>query len=86
VLLLPLAPITIVAWTKPRIVNRGYIPAIVSLITGSGIGFYTAVCYGPKKAFILEFLGLPVSLWILAVSTITLLLGLLVQEMSRRET
>ncbi len=86
VLLLPLAPITIVAWTKPRIVNRGYIPAIVSLITGSGIGFYTAVRYGPKKAFTLEFLGLPVSLWILTVSTITLLLGLLVQEMSRRET
>jgi len=80
VILLPLAPITIIAWMMPEKVGNKPAPAIMSLIIGSIIGLYIAIAYGPKKAFILTFLGLPASLWILVVSTLVLIIGLIIMD------
>ncbi len=85
VLLLPLAPVTIAAWLKPETTRGRGTTAIASIIAGLAIGLYTAIAYGPKKAFMVTFLRIPASLWILVVSTTILLLGILLsKELERR--
>jgi len=37
---------------------------------GSILGVYAAVVYGPKRAFITTWFNIPISLWILIVTTI----------------
>lgn len=79
VLLLPLVPITIlgVLWDGCKNnVSKSF--AIVSLITGTGLASYYAIILGPRKAFIELILGLPLSLWVLIVSSLIILIGVLI--------
>lgn len=73
-MLLPLAPVTLTAWTMPRLLQKTRLgkPALTALLAGFAIGFTAAIVYGPKKAFITTVIGLPLSAWILIVSTIVL--------------
>lgn len=76
VILLPLAPITILAVYKHKDFKKHVkISAITSLVTGTGLATYYAVELGPKRAFRELINGLPLSLWVLLVSTLTLLAG-----------
>ncbi|WFO74724.1 sodium:solute symporter family protein [Desulfurococcaceae archaeon MEX13E-LK6-19] len=73
-MLLPLAPVTLIAWINPWLpkrlgLDRVALPAILS---GFIIGFIAAIVYGPKKAFVTSILGLPISVWVLIVSTLIL--------------
>ena len=77
VILLPLAPITITAWIKPENVKGKAPYATTALLVGVGIGVYAALIYGAKKAFITAWLGLPISAWILIISTIIMLASML---------
>ncbi|MET1160519.1 MAG: sodium:solute symporter family protein [Thermoprotei archaeon] len=80
VLLLPLAPVTITAWITPEKVRDRYRSALTAITIGFGIGVYAALVYGPRKAFIQTILGLPISLWILLVSSAILVAGLSLEE------
>jgi len=51
------------------------IEALMSLLAGSIMALSAAVIYGPKKAFITTWIGLPISAWILITSTVILLIG-----------
>ncbi len=82
VILLPLAPITLAAWILPERVRGKQAYAYTTLIIGTGIGVYASLIYGPKKAFITTWLGIPISAWILVVSTIIIAAGLLAERKS----
>ena len=74
-LLLPLAPVTIVGlYAKPG--RRGALPAIIAIAVGSSTIFVAALAYGAKKALVTTWLGLPLPLWSLIISTLISLTGL----------
>ncbi len=75
VILLPLAPITLATWILPERVKGKHPYAYTALIIGAGIGVYASLVYGPKKAFITTWLGIPVSAWILMISTLIVAVG-----------
>ncbi len=73
-LLLPLAPVTLVGlYAKPG--RRGAGPAIMAIIIGSSIMLAAALAYGAKKALVTTWLGLPLPLWCLIISTLITLIG-----------
>ena len=76
VILLPLAPVTIAGWICRR-VKGGGVWALISILVGVFIALLGAFIYGPKKAFITTWDGLPISAWVLITSVITLIPGLL---------
>jgi len=80
VILLPLAPITLMAWTIPNRVYGKHRIALISLLAGTIIGLYAALIVGPKAAFTMTILGAPFSLWILAISASILIVGLKVRN------
>lgn len=81
VILLSLAPITIAAWITSRVHSKEMkLAAIASLILGTIASLYVAIIYGPKKAFIMTWYGLPISFWILMVTTILVLISYLVAK------
>ncbi len=74
-LLLPLAPVTLVGlYTKPG--RRGAVPAVTAIVAGSSIMFIAALIYGARKALVLTWLGIPLPLWCLIISSIIVLIGL----------
>ena len=83
VILLPLAPITIAAWVMPhKTISNKYtsLCATLGLIIGVAISLYAAIIYGPKKAFITTWLGLPISGWVLLVTSIIVLIGYVIKS------
>ncbi len=75
-LLLPLAPVTLIGWFYGR---RGRImgyAAALSLFSGFLIGLYWALIHGARKSLVTPIMGLPPTLFILAVSTIIMVVPL----------
>ncbi|WP_244403884.1 sodium:solute symporter family protein [Pyrolobus fumarii] len=72
-LLLPLAVPTIIAALSPQSARGmgGY--ALASIVSGVAIAFAAALILGPKKAFIFNIWGVPLSLIVLIVSTVLVL-------------
>ncbi|RLE50055.1 MAG: sodium:solute symporter family protein [Candidatus Methanomethylicota archaeon] len=81
VLLLPLAPITLIAWAKPVEGNIVKVFTILALMAGFAVGVYAALLYGPVKAFIATWYGLPISAWILITSSLLTSLGYVLQRL-----
>ena len=81
VILLPLAPITITGWVFEKVSNVK-IEALSSLLVGFIMALSAAVIYGPKRAFITTWVGLPISAWVLIISTVILLAGLIRSKLS----
>ena len=80
VILLPLAPITLASWILPEKAaeKESLVGALLGLILGAFISMYLAIIYGPKRAFIATWLGVPISCWILLASTILTVTGYLI--------
>ncbi|MCC6025209.1 MAG: sodium:solute symporter family protein [Desulfurococcaceae archaeon] len=81
VILLPLAPITVLGvYRQPRnsTVMRRF--ALASLVVGVGLATYYATVLGPRRAFREVVAGLPLSAWVLLVSTLILVTGHLVES------
>lgn len=71
VMLLPLAPITIVGFCKKQ--SSGAIYAYISLILGFVITLVLSILYGPSRVLGMSYLNIPIVLWVLVLSTIPLL-------------
>jgi SSS family solute:Na+ symporter len=85
VILLPLAPITILAVYKHGVFKKHVkTSAILSLLAGTGLATYYAVELGPRRAFRESINGLPLSLWVLLVSTLILVTGYMVDKYVNR--
>ncbi|HDD26757.1 MAG TPA: sodium:solute symporter family protein [Acidilobales archaeon] len=84
VILLPLAPITIAAWLCPSLARQrvSRILSYVALIVGVAMSLYAAISLGPKKAFVITYMGLPLSAWILIATSVIVLLGFLMGYVS----
>jgi len=81
-LLLPLAPVTLAGlYLQPRSKSRApTLSALLSIASGFIIMLLTAIVYGAKKALITTWLGVPVPLWVLIVSTLIIVLGTLISR------
>ncbi|MEM4718099.1 MAG: hypothetical protein QXE81_05005, partial [Desulfurococcaceae archaeon] len=81
VLLLPLAPITIlgVVWNGYKTTILKY-SAILALLVGTGIASYYAIILGPRKAFVELIIGLPLSVWVLTTTMLILFLGVIIAK------
>uniref|UniRef100_A0A7C2BL11 Sodium:solute symporter family protein n=1 Tax=Thermosphaera aggregans TaxID=54254 RepID=A0A7C2BL11_9CREN len=85
VLLLPLAPVTLLGvWRHGKLSRVSGTAAVVAILVGAGIGVYGFLSYGAAKTFTMSYLSLPISAWILISSTAILLLGVLVDEFKRK--
>lgn len=75
VILLPIAPITILAWVKSDLARKTVVKygAYIGLLTGFMIALSGAIYYGPKKAFIVTISGIPLSAIALLI-TVTILI------------
>jgi SSS family solute:Na+ symporter len=85
VILLPLAPITIMGVylnKKPGPIIK-YSP-VLSAIVGVGISTYYAIVYGPRRAFLEQIMGLPLSLITLLSSSVILLGGYVFEKLYNR--
>jgi len=76
VILLPLAPITLTAWILRSSSKLKY-EAFTALVIGASIALVSAFIYGPKRSFITTWLGLPISSWVLILSTTIMVIGLI---------
>lgn len=76
VILLPLAPITLVAvYLHSRVGRFTRAASLTSLIAGTGFATYYAVTLGPRRTFIEVVNGAPVSAWTLIISSAILIIG-----------
>lgn len=80
VILLPLAPTTIAAWVSPSRTRMLWKYAVISVVAGTSIAMYAAVAYGPARSFVATIYGLPISAWVLAVSTVIVAVGCLLHR------
>ncbi len=71
VMLLPLAPITILGLYKKK--RDGELYAITSLITGFAITLILSIVINPIRVIRESFINIPIVMWILIVSTIPLI-------------
>ncbi|MEM1628540.1 MAG: sodium:solute symporter family protein [Desulfurococcaceae archaeon] len=79
VLLIPLAPLTIVGVALNKYINKySRVTGIISVIAGFSIGMYSFITMGAARTFIAAYYGLPISAWILVLSSIILMTGLLI--------
>lgn len=77
VLLLPIAPITLLGLVVRGRAGRALkYSALISLIVGVAMGLAHFLIYGAAKTFFAVYYGLPLSAWVLIISTAVLLLGL----------
>mgnify|MGYP000698693929 CR=1 FL=1 len=83
ILLLPLAPITLLAWCLPNHVKGLGLPALFSIAVGDSITLAFALTKGIKSIFTYSLLGFPIPLLVLLVSTAVLLIGLIVKDVAR---
>lgn len=84
VILLPLAPITIISWLGVKDLKSLRYGAITALICGASIAIYNALIYGPVRAFLTTVLGIPISLWVLITSTSILVMNYVIVTHRRR--
>ncbi len=77
VILLPLAPTTILAWFNPNVSRsrEARIAAIASITSGVVLALGAATYLGPRATFLSNWGGLPISFWVLTTSTIISLIG-----------
>ncbi|MEM0218089.1 MAG: sodium:solute symporter family protein [Desulfurococcaceae archaeon] len=76
VILLPLAPITIVGvYWSTRISRLTKVTGLASLIVGALFASACAVVLGPRRTFVGVIWGMPISAWTLLISTTILLAG-----------
>lgn len=81
VILIPLAPLTIIGvYLRDKISKYTRYSAVTSLIAGTGLAVGFAALWGPRRAFRETVWGLPISLYILVVSTLFLIVGLLIDR------
>ncbi|MEM2009804.1 MAG: sodium:solute symporter family protein [Thermosphaera sp.] len=81
VILLPLAPITIVGVLRHgRPSKISSICAVIAIVIGSGIAMYSFITIGALKTFFASYLYLPLSAWVLIISTIIVVAGALIDE------
>lgn len=80
VILLPIAPITILAWLKPGLVKKDLVRtgAYIGLLTGFIIALSGAVYYGPKNAFLKSIGGAPLSAIVLLTTLSILVITMLI--------
>lgn len=87
VLLLPIAPVTILGIYKHGTLGSNTKrTCVLSLIIGVSIGFICSIMLGPREAFTRPIIVLPLSLWILVTSTIILLIGYAIDRLSRSKS
>ncbi|MEM0282419.1 MAG: sodium:solute symporter family protein, partial [Desulfurococcaceae archaeon] len=76
VILLPLAPVTILAVLKHGEFSKyTKLAALVSLVAGTLLATYYAITLGPRRAFREMIMGLPLSIWVLVLSSMIMLVG-----------
>jgi SSS family solute:Na+ symporter len=81
VLLLPFAPLTIIGvLLRGRVNKYTRTSGVIGLIIGVVIGLYYSMIYGPIKTFILSLYNIPLSGWILLISSAILFIGFLVDK------
>ena len=80
VILLPLAPVTIAGWVSEGVRGVARYSSLVAVVVGVSTALYSAAAYGPKKAFITTWFGVPISVWVLALSTLIVVAGLLLSR------
>ncbi|MEM0031787.1 MAG: sodium:solute symporter family protein, partial [Desulfurococcaceae archaeon] len=74
--LLPLAPVTILAVLKHGEFSKyTKLAALVSLVAGTLLATYYAITLGPRRAFREMIMGLPLSIWVLVLSSMIMLVG-----------
>ena len=84
VILLPLAPLTILGvYVAGKSSNILKTSALISLTIGVSLATYYALILGPRKAFREVILELPISAWVLLISTIVLLIGYIISLSTR---
>jgi len=77
-MLLPIAPVTIAAWAGKK---PGAPISVVSIVAGELPLMYTAIETGsPLKAFLSTPMGVPVSIWMLAISAIIIAVGAMTER------
>ncbi len=87
VILIPLAPITILGVYKGGMSSSILrTSALISLIAGVGLATFYALELGPRRAFRETILELPLSAWVLIISTTILLLGYTIEIIRARST
>ena len=76
-LLLPLAPVTIGAWLFPDRANNKLCRCLseVAVVFGTLIPLILAIKVGPREALILNYLGIPISGWLLIGVVIAIIPG-----------
>ncbi len=84
VILLPLAPITIIGWLRVKNLESLKYGAVTALICGVSIAVYNALIYGPVRAFLTTVLGIPISLLVLITSTSILIINYVIVTRRRR--
>jgi SSS family solute:Na+ symporter len=76
ILLLPFAPLTITGvLLRGRVNKYTRTSGVIGLIIGVVIGLYYSMIYGPIKTFILSLYNIPLSGWILLISSAILFIG-----------
>ncbi|MEM0297762.1 MAG: sodium:solute symporter family protein [Zestosphaera sp.] len=77
VLLLPLAPVTIVAWITPHASRKRpvKVASLLSILAGFAVAITHASILGPRRTFLTSYYGVPVSVLVLMVATAVMLAG-----------
>ncbi|WP_042667590.1 sodium:solute symporter family protein [Desulfurococcus amylolyticus] len=84
VYLLPLAPLTILGIYLNKYIGKyTRTAAITSIVVGVSIAGVSTIVNGGSRAFTSIYMGIPISLWVLLVSTAILLIGLLIDAYTR---
>ncbi|MCS7108735.1 MAG: sodium:solute symporter family protein [Sulfolobales archaeon] len=85
VILLPLAPITITGWLSPTRAKKLIPGAVAGLVGGAAFALYNALIYGPVRTFLAVSYGLPISFWVLAIATASILVNYLFINLKSKE-
>lgn len=84
IILLPLAPITLLGVYRHRRFGRvSRLACVLSLVLGLLVSVLYSVVYGPRKAFTQPLLEAPIAAWVLIVSTLVLVAGHLLDIFSK---
>ncbi|MEM3975830.1 MAG: sodium:solute symporter family protein [Desulfurococcaceae archaeon] len=85
VILLPLAPVTLLGIYRGRLIGGATRTACtLSMATGVLMSTVYSILHGPRKALTQPFYGLPLPLWTLLISTGILLIGHLIDILTKR--
>ncbi|RLG82682.1 MAG: hypothetical protein DRO39_09270, partial [Thermoprotei archaeon] len=73
ILLLPLAPVTLLAWSSPRLVEERGPVALTAIALGEAVAAVAVALRGVRGVFISTAAGLPIPAWVLIASAAPLL-------------